>query len=157
MCCSPSLLLLEFRSITTSPQSYPNQNCLCSMPTGFLLSVIDQSQKSESLFDIEADSSFSNIGSETMAGHGDALNDLKPSRSDIYDSIGELVYRAEQTRGRLRCDLSKKITSFCLRCQHESENNFPLCHISHRPRSVGPISADPFPFRNPLRNPIYST
>lgn len=72
------------------------------MPTGFLLSVIDQSQKSESLFDIEADSSFSNIGSEAMAGHGDALNDLKPSRSDIYDSIGELVYIAEQTRGRLR-------------------------------------------------------
>jgi hypothetical protein len=75
----------------------PKKRCLCSIPLGYLLSGTDQSQKSESLFDIEADSSFNNTstGSEAVEGQVGALNDLKPSHSDIYDSIGELLISAQ--------------------------------------------------------------
>ena len=65
-----------------------------SLPTGLLLSETDLSQKSSSLFDIEADSSFGNTVSVSAGprdGHGDALNALKSSHSDIYDSIGERI------------------------------------------------------------------
>jgi hypothetical protein len=75
----------------------PNKKSLRSIPLGYLLSGTDQSQKSESLFDIEADSSFNNTstGCEAMEGQVGALNDPKPSHSGIYDSIGELLICAQ--------------------------------------------------------------